>query len=189
LAQLRQVPITIQALPASYLGEEAGNQVWISPNAAGWGWNLGARAPSGRMDLRSVLDHEFGHVVGLEDSDNLQDVMGETLAAGVRRLPTPSDLGGSGLPGALFIGVLGPGSGAVLGGVQAQPAASPSPAPAAGTPSASAAASSQAVPPALAPPGPAPGVPAYRDRDQAFPDLEGTQSVALALTANAPWTW
>jgi hypothetical protein len=81
LAQLRQVPVSIQALPGSYLGEEGGNHVWISPKAAGWGWNLGASTPTGRMDLRSVLDHEFGHVLGLEDSDNLQDVMGETLAA------------------------------------------------------------------------------------------------------------
>ena len=63
-AQLRQAPVSIQAPPASYLGEEAGNQVWISPNAAGGGWNLDARAPTVRMDLRSVLDHESGHVLG-----------------------------------------------------------------------------------------------------------------------------
>jgi hypothetical protein len=181
LAQLRQAPVSVQALPASYLGEEAGGQVRISPNAAGWGWNLGASTPAGRMDLRSVLDHEFGHVLGLEDSDNLQDVMGETLAAGVRRLPGASDLGGSGLSNSLLIGSLGQGSGAVPGGVQAQPATLPSPAPAAG--------SSQAVPLASMPPGPAPGLPAYRVRDQAFADLEGTQSVALAPTADPPWTW
>lgn len=94
LAQLRQVRVSIQALPASYLGEETGNQVWISPNAAGWGWNLGASKSTHRMDLRAVLDHEFGHVLGLEDSGDLQDVMGETLAAGIRRLPSVSDLGG-----------------------------------------------------------------------------------------------
>ncbi len=61
LAQLGQVPITIQALLASYLGEEAGNQVWISPDAKGWGRNL----------VRVVLDHESGHVLGLEDGDSL----------------------------------------------------------------------------------------------------------------------
>jgi hypothetical protein len=181
LAQLRQAPVSIQELPASYLGEEAGNQVWISPNAAGWGWNLGAQAAAGQMDLRSVLDHEFGHVLGLEDSDNLQDVMGETLAAGVRRLPVASDLGGSGLSSALPIGVLGQGSGAVLGGVLDQLAMSPSPAPAAG--------SSQAVPLDSTPPGPTPGVLAYLVRDQAFAGLEGTQWVDLAPTADPPWTW
>jgi hypothetical protein len=183
LAALNQTPVHIAALPTRYLGEEAGGQVWISPNADGWGWNLGASTPAGRMDLRSVLDHEFGHVLGLEDSDNLQDVMGETLAAGVRRLPRASDLGGTGLSNALLIGVLGQDSGAVPGGAQAQPATSPSPAPAAG--------SSQAVPLASTPPGPGPalGVPAYRVRDQAFPDLEGTSSVALSPTADPPWTW
>ena len=107
--------------------------------------------------------------------------MGETPAAGVRGLPRASDLSGSGLSNAPPIGVLGHGSGALLGGVQAQPATSPSPAPAAG--------SSQAVPLASTPPGPALGVPTYRVRYQAFADLEGTQSVALAPTADPPWTW
>ena len=115
--------------------------------------------------------------------------MGETPAAGVRRLPRASDLGGSGLSNALPVGVLGQGSGAVLGGVPAQPAMPTGPAPAAATPSASPAGSSQAVPLASMPPGPAPGLPAYRVRDQAFADLEGTQSVALAPTADPPWTW
>jgi uncharacterized protein (TIGR03118 family) len=63
LAQLRQVPVSIEALYASDLGEEAGNQVWISPDAAGWGWELGASTPTGRMDLRWVLDHELSHVL------------------------------------------------------------------------------------------------------------------------------
>jgi uncharacterized protein (TIGR03118 family) len=90
----------------------AGNHFWITPNPAGWGWNLGASTPTDRMDLRSVLDEEFGHVLGLEDSDNLQDVMGETLAA--------SDLSG---------------------------------------------------------------------RAQVFADLEDTLPVALAPTADTPWTW
>jgi hypothetical protein len=114
VAQLRQAPVSAQALPASYLGEE-------------------------------------------------------------------SDPGGSGLSNALPTGVLGQGSGAVLGGVQAQPATSPSPAPAAG--------SSQAVPLASTPPGPALGVTAYRVRHQAFADLEGTLSVALAPAAEPPWAW
>jgi hypothetical protein len=120
-------------------------------------------------------------VLGLEDSDNLQDVMGETLAAGVRRLPRASDLGGSGLSNTLPVGVLCQGSSAVPGGVQDQPTTSPSPAPAAG--------SSQAVALVSTPPGPALGVPTYRVRYQAFADLEGTQSVALAPTADPPWTW
>ncbi len=92
--------------------------------------------------------------------------------------------GGGHLLDALSIDVLGPGSGALLGGVQAQPATSPIPAPAAG-----AAGSSQAVPPLSTPAGSAPGLPAYWVRDQVFADLEGTQSLALAPTADPPWTW
>jgi uncharacterized protein (TIGR03118 family) len=87
---------------------------------------------------------------------------------------------GGDLSNALLIGVLGPGSGALLGGVQAQPATSPTPAPAPG-----AADSSQAVPPT----GSAPGLPAYWVGDQVFADLEGTPSLALAPTADPLWTW
>ncbi len=91
--------------------------------------------------------------------------------------------------GHLPIDVLGPGSGALPDGVQAQPATSPSPAPATGAPSAGAAGSSQAVPLVSAPVGLAPAVAAYSVRDQVFADLEGTQSVALAPTADPTWTW
>jgi hypothetical protein len=63
-AQLPQALVSIGALPASDLGEEAGSQVWISPNTASWGWDLGASTPIGQVDLRWVLDHEWGHVLG-----------------------------------------------------------------------------------------------------------------------------
>jgi uncharacterized protein (TIGR03118 family) len=97
--------------------------------------------------------------------------------------------GGDGLSNALLIGVLGQGSGALPSGLQAQPATSPIPAPAAGAPSASAAGSSQAVPPVSTPAGLALGVADYRVRDQVFADLAGTQSLAFASTADPPWTW
>jgi uncharacterized protein (TIGR03118 family) len=90
---------------------------------------------------------------------------------------------------ALPVGALGQGSGAVPGGVQAQPTTAPSPAPTTGTPSASAAGSSQAVPLVSTPPGPALGEPDFRVRDQVFADLQGTPSVAFAPTADPPWTW
>jgi hypothetical protein len=63
-AQLPQALVSIGALPASDLGEQAGNQVWISPDSAAWGWDLGVSTPTGRMDLRWVLDHKWGHVLG-----------------------------------------------------------------------------------------------------------------------------
>jgi uncharacterized protein (TIGR03118 family) len=115
-------------------------------------------------------------------------LFGVILAAGDQG-GNGGDLSGSGLSNALPIGILGQGSGALLGVVQAQPATSPSPAPAAGVPSASAAGSGQAVPPVSKPAGLTLGVAAHRVREQVFADLEGTQSVALAPTADPPWTW
>jgi uncharacterized protein (TIGR03118 family) len=124
---------------------------------------------------------------GDQDGNGRGDPVRE--AADVRRLPGASDPGGSGLFDALPLSVLGQGSGAAPGGVQAQPTTSPSPAPAAGTPTASGAGSGQAVALASTPPGPALGAPAHRVRDQAFAVLEGTRSVALAPTADPPWAW
>ena len=112
--------------------------------------------------------------------------MGGTLAAGVRRLPRASDLSGSGLSNALPIGILGQGSGALLGGVQAQPATSPSPPPAASAPSGSATGSSQPVPLVSTPAGLALGVAADRVRDQVFADLEGTQGVGPGIRRPVP---
>jgi uncharacterized protein (TIGR03118 family) len=89
---------------------------------------------------------------------------------------------GGGRSDALFIRVLGPGSGALVGGLQALPATSPSAAPAAG--------GSQAVPAVSTPANSVPGLPAYGVGDQAFADLEGAlSSLALAPTADPPWTW
>jgi hypothetical protein len=96
VALLHQVPAHIASLPASHLGEEAEGAIWISPNAAGWGWYTDTSAASGqafqKMDLLSVVSHELGHVLGLKDGHDSHDVMGETLAPGVRRLPVASDL-------------------------------------------------------------------------------------------------
>jgi hypothetical protein len=93
VAALSQVPVHVAALPVRHLGEEAAGQVWISPNAGGWGWYTGAAPGSpGRMDLLSVVSHELGHVLGLDDMPDTRDVMGETLAPGVRRLPAASDV-------------------------------------------------------------------------------------------------
>jgi hypothetical protein len=46
------------------------------------------------MDLLSVMAHELGHIVlGMDESPASNDVMSEALPLGVRRMPTPDDLG------------------------------------------------------------------------------------------------
>ncbi|MBX7166180.1 MAG: tandem-95 repeat protein [Pirellulales bacterium] len=109
---LQQTKVTVADLPGDLLGTAAGTHVQIDVNAAGRGWYvdetpnedeeyalladgwqaLGGDA-AGRIDLLSVIAHELGHVLGLPDVDDAHsgegwtEVMGETLAAGERRLP------------------------------------------------------------------------------------------------------
>ena len=81
--------------------------VWVSPDASGDGWfidpnpagdsaftGVGNRSAGNRMDLLSVMAHELGHVVlAMDESPAANDVMTEALPLGVRRMPTPDDLG------------------------------------------------------------------------------------------------
>jgi hypothetical protein len=91
VAALNQVQVPIAALPGSRLGEEAGQGIWISPNAARGGWFVDASparngdfpatpgSPAyGKMDLLSPVDHELGHVLGLEPSQDSNGVVGDT---------------------------------------------------------------------------------------------------------------
>jgi hypothetical protein len=80
----------------------------VDVDAAGWGWFVD-RTPrtdhefgllteagllamdgpaAGRMDLLSVLAHEYGHALVLEHAE--EGVMDDTLSAGLRTLPTVS---------------------------------------------------------------------------------------------------
>jgi hypothetical protein len=88
--------------------------VRIDDDAAGYGWFVdstpredsefarpGDRRVRGRMDLLSVVAHELGHLVGLDDdhnADHAADVMGESLMAGTRRMPTSVDVAVTGEP-------------------------------------------------------------------------------------------
>ena len=108
------VTVDIADLPASTLAQTTNTTITLDTTAAGHGWYIDytpylndeylptsnpnewqAKADSeaaGKMDLLSVLLHEYGHVLGIEHSPDAGDFMAATLAPGVRRLPSSEEL-------------------------------------------------------------------------------------------------
>jgi hypothetical protein len=112
-AALSQVQVAVTDLMGATLGvADAGSQViWVDANAAGYGWYVDATpladeefkpggdgslvaksgsSPEGQMDLLTVLAHELGHMLGLEDlpsETQVGDLMAETLSTGIRKVP------------------------------------------------------------------------------------------------------
>jgi hypothetical protein len=109
---LGRVQFHVADLPGSLLGLTDRNTIWITPNAAGYGWYVDASPSSnasfsrvtgtnetqaapgspayGHVDLLTVVTHELGHVLGFAsvDPSNLDhDWMTATLGMGVRRSP------------------------------------------------------------------------------------------------------
>jgi len=106
-AAMTGVSVQIGDLPDKTLGEVAGNAIYISRTAAGYGWfvdltpaddseftdplgpyALAARNESpaaNRVDLLTTVMHEMTHVLGYGHSDSL-DLMYPTLPLGERRL-------------------------------------------------------------------------------------------------------
>jgi Ca2+-binding RTX toxin-like protein len=106
---LHDLSVTLADLPGAELGDTMGHAVTIDINAAGFGWfadaspndsvefgvsldhamlSAGGSSPAvGRMDLLTVVNHEIGHVLGLDHGDAATyQVMTEGLAPGVRYL-------------------------------------------------------------------------------------------------------
>ena len=105
-------------LPGTAVGQTTGSgtaaNILLDTNAAGRGWFMDstplsndeylptsnpnewiAKADStaaDKMDLLSVLLHEYGHALGFEHSSDPHDFMGTNLTAGVRRLPTADEM-------------------------------------------------------------------------------------------------
>jgi hypothetical protein len=107
VARLRGVSLQVVDLPAGYLGGTAigSTTIDLSADAAGHGWFVdtsaasrsafATAAPAGREDLLTVVMHELGHTLGLNDLSpavSSTDVMSESLATGVRRLPSTRDV-------------------------------------------------------------------------------------------------
>ena len=108
---LNGIVFTITDLPGAMLGGETEATIFVDANAAGYGWyvdstpaddaefgltiastELGATDPvaATQMDLLTVLMHEIGHRLGLDDVsliDNAHGLMAESLNVGIRRLP------------------------------------------------------------------------------------------------------
>jgi len=94
-ALLASVKYVVTDLAGANLGLADGNVIYIDANAAGNGWYVDSTPRSDSefasgskvkgMDLLTVLEHEMGHILGLDDLNALaNDVMARTLAAGTR---------------------------------------------------------------------------------------------------------
>jgi hypothetical protein len=95
-AQLAAVPVRIGHLDNNLLGWTDASGITLDADAAGWGWYAdptpgpnAADPAADRMDLLTVVEHELGHELGLNDVDPLahpHDLMASTLSTGTRRL-------------------------------------------------------------------------------------------------------
>jgi hypothetical protein len=107
LSPLAQFKYEIVSLPPGILAMTGPGIIWVSPNADGYGWFVDPNPASDsaftpmasspaqdHMDLLSVMAHELGHIIlNMNEGSQPNDIMTEALLLGVRRLPTPQDLG------------------------------------------------------------------------------------------------
>jgi hypothetical protein len=128
IVTLDSIELAIEGLDGKTLGEARDGLIVLDLDAAGFGWFVDAtpyddsefgitvdadtlRATGnseafGAMDLLTVVSHEIGHLLGFDHTDGPSgdELMDETLRAGVRLLPEDSaaaPLGAAGLsPGA-----------------------------------------------------------------------------------------
>ena len=88
LAGLDQVTVALADLDGLIVGHTQGTVVLLDPTAAGYGWFLEG-ALNGRVDLLTVVRHEFGHAIGFEHEDAGEHaIMGDTITL---RTPAPGE--------------------------------------------------------------------------------------------------
>jgi hypothetical protein len=113
LNAMKHTQFVVTDLPGAYLGGEETGRIYLDVNAAGHGWfvdptpgtneeflptarhQLGAIDPRAvdRIDLLTVVEHELGHAIGLDDLGSaLGDIMSGTLNVGLRRTIAKADL-------------------------------------------------------------------------------------------------
>ena len=106
--RLRGIDVQIADLAEGTLGMAYANAIYVDIDADGHGWfvdatpgadeefeqaggELRARAGSAaadQIDLLTVIQHELGHILGLDDlPDDHDDLMAEALSLGTRRTP------------------------------------------------------------------------------------------------------
>jgi autotransporter-associated beta strand protein len=114
LQAMKQVQFVVADLPGSYLGLAQGQQISLDLNSAGHGWfvdptpakdeEFAAAAVSGQeqatdpravdhIDLLTMVEHELGYTVGLDDLDlAAYDLMSRQLATGIRQTASTADV-------------------------------------------------------------------------------------------------
>ena len=89
----QSVKVELANLGGNILGQEVPGLIEINATAAGFSWNVNAGNPAAtQVDLRTVLEHEMGHVLGLPDNARAGDLMDIGLGLGGYRAPTETDV-------------------------------------------------------------------------------------------------
>jgi hypothetical protein len=94
VAALQAVSFEIADLPGRYLGLATFDRIVLDIDAAGYGWYTAepSEVPSSEMDLLTAVLHEMGHVLGLADLDDEDELMSSVLQPGTRQLPSAADI-------------------------------------------------------------------------------------------------
>ena len=100
IERLRHTPVSVSDMEAGTLGSADGDKVLIDFDGNGLGWfidptpnedsefRFGLMVNPKGFDLLTVLEHEFGHILGFDDLPNASypaDLMADTILPGVRK--------------------------------------------------------------------------------------------------------